>query len=102
MEGGKHMPTIISLFAATVERFPNRVALIEPTAKDVISTLTYRELKARAQGFAGYLQNLQQLASHQQIRGFTVWPETDFPHTHTLKVKRLDVLSQLEKMREPS
>jgi len=47
-------------------------------------------------------QTNKQLASHQQIRGFTVWPETDFPRTHTLKVKRLDVLSQLEKMRSPS
>ena len=53
------MPTINSLFAATVERFANRIALIEPTAKDVMSTLTYGELQARAQGFAGYLQNLQ-------------------------------------------
>jgi long-chain acyl-CoA synthetase len=59
MQRGKHMPTINSLFAATVERFANRIAIIEPTAKDVISTLTYRELQARAQGFAGYLQNLQ-------------------------------------------
>jgi long-chain acyl-CoA synthetase len=59
MEGGKHMPTINSLFAATVERFANRIALIEPIAKDVMSTLTYGELQARAQGFAGYLQNLQ-------------------------------------------
>ena len=37
----------------------------------------------------------QQLADHQQIRGFTVWPEEDFPRTHTLKVKKgvvVDVL----------
>jgi long-chain acyl-CoA synthetase len=40
----------------------------------------------------------KQLASHQQIRGFTIWPEEDFPRTHTLKVKRLDVLSKLEKL----
>ena len=43
-------------------------------------------------------QTNKQLASHQQIRGFTVWPETDFPRTHTLKVKRLDVLDKIEKM----
>ena len=29
-----------------------------------------------------------QLAEQQRIRGFTVWPEEDFPRTHTLKVKR--------------
>ena len=30
----------------------------------------------------------RELAEHQQIRGFTVWPEADFPRTHTLKVKK--------------
>jgi long-chain acyl-CoA synthetase len=44
-------------------------------------------------------QTNKQLAPHQQVRGFTVWPEADFPRTHTLKVKRLDVLSKLEKIR---
>ena len=29
-----------------------------------------------------------QLASHQQIRGFTVWPDEDFPRTSTLKVRK--------------
>jgi long-chain acyl-CoA synthetase len=28
------------------------------------------------------------LASHQRIGAFRVWPEEDFPRTHTLKVKR--------------
>lgn len=41
----------------------------------------------------------KQLATHQQIRGFTVWPEKDFPRTHTLKVKRQDVLQQIESVR---
>jgi long-chain acyl-CoA synthetase len=35
------------------------------------------------------------LASHQQIRGFTVWPDEEFPRTHTLKVKRHEVLAAL-------
>ncbi|MBI4233383.1 MAG: AMP-binding protein [Chloroflexi bacterium] len=37
----------------------------------------------------------RQLADHQQIHGFTVWGEQDFPRTHTLKVKKgvvVDVL----------
>ena len=29
-----------------------------------------------------------QLAEQQRIRGFTVWPDEDFPRTHTLKVKK--------------
>jgi len=37
----------------------------------------------------------QNLASHQQIQGFTVWPEDDFPRTHTLKVKKLLVMDFL-------
>jgi long-chain acyl-CoA synthetase len=41
----------------------------------------------------------KQLAPHQQIRGFTVWPETDFPRTHTLKVKRQEVLDKLPDIR---
>ena len=36
------------------------------------------------------------LAPHQQIQGFTVWPEEDFPRTHTLKVKRHELLEMLE------
>ena len=37
----------------------------------------------------------KQLAPHQQVHGFTVCPENDFPRTHTLKVKRGDVLDKL-------
>ena len=36
-----------------------------------------------------------QLAEHQQIRGSTVWPDEDFPRTHTLKVKKPLVLDYL-------
>lgn len=36
-----------------------------------------------------------QLAAHQQIRGFTIWPEEEFPRTHTLKVKKNVVLERL-------
>jgi len=42
----------------------------------------------------------KQLAPHQQIRGFTVWPEEDFPRTHTLKVKRQDLLDKLQTVRK--
>jgi long-chain acyl-CoA synthetase len=41
----------------------------------------------------------KQLASQQQVRGFTVCPEEDFPRTHTLKVKRPEVLERLQAMR---
>ena len=34
----------------------------------------------------------QRMAEYQQIRGFTVWPDEDFPRTHTLKVKKNEVI----------
>ncbi len=42
----------------------------------------------------------KRLASHQQIKGFTIWPEPDFPRTNTLKVKRQDVLALMPEMRQ--
>ncbi len=38
------------------------------------------------------------LSSSQQIRGVTVWPDDDFPRTHTLKVKKRVVLERLATM----
>ncbi len=43
-------------------------------------------------------QTNRQLAPHQQVRGFTIWPGDDFPRTHTLKVKRPEVLEALQVM----
>ena len=37
----------------------------------------------------------RELAEHQQVRGFTVWPEADFPRTHTLKVKKTVLVDAL-------
>ena len=37
----------------------------------------------------------KQLAEHQQIRGHTIWPEDDFPRTHTLKVKKALIVDSL-------
>ena len=42
----------------------------------------------------------ERLAEHQQIRGFTVWPEEDLPRTHTLKVKKRLVLDVLQSISE--
>jgi long-chain acyl-CoA synthetase len=35
------------------------------------------------------------LGAHQQIRGFTIWPDVDFPRTHTLKVRKHEVIARL-------
>jgi len=42
----------------------------------------------------------KRLAPQQQVRGFTIWSDGDFPRTHTLKVKRQDVLARLDTMRQ--
>jgi long-chain acyl-CoA synthetase len=42
----------------------------------------------------------KQLASHQRVHGFTIWPDPDFPCTHTLKVKRSEVLNKLQEIRQ--
>lgn len=44
-------------------------------------------------------QTNRQLASHQQVRNYTIWPEEDFPRTLTLKVKRPEVLEKLQVIR---
>ena len=36
-----------------------------------------------------------QLAEQQRIKGFTVWPDEDFPRTHTLKVKNRLVIDTI-------
>jgi len=37
-----------------------------------------------------------QLGAHQQIRAYSMWAEEDFPRTHTLKVKKREVIARLE------
>ena len=37
-----------------------------------------------------------QLAEQQRVRGFTVWPDEDFPRTHTLKVRKPLLIERLQ------
>ena len=37
-----------------------------------------------------------QLAEQQRVRGYTIWPDEDFPRTHTLKVKKPQLIDQLK------
>jgi len=41
------------------------------------------------------------LASHQYIRGVTIWPDPDLPRTHTLKVRKPEVLARLAALESP-
>jgi long-chain acyl-CoA synthetase len=42
------------------------------------------------------------LGGHQQIRGWTVWPDEDFPRTASMKVKKRLVLDRLADMAAPT
>ncbi len=53
------MDSIYQLFNATVERFAERPALIEPVEGGEMSTMTYGALQEQARRFAGYLQGQQ-------------------------------------------
>jgi long-chain acyl-CoA synthetase len=38
----------------------------------------------------------RQVSDHQRIRGHTVWPQEDFPRTHTLKIRKPLVMEYLQ------
>jgi len=40
-----------------------------------------------------------QLAAHQHVQEFTIWPDDDFPRTHTLKVRKPLVIKRLQELR---
>ena len=44
----------------------------------------------------------KRLAPHQMIRGSTVWPDPDLPRTHTLKVRKPDILARLDDLERPA
>jgi long-chain acyl-CoA synthetase len=69
----------------------------ENTHEQAVHAVLLMEDPSQAKG--AVQQANKQLASHQQIRGFTIWPETDFPRTHTLKVKRPELLEMLPEVR---
>ena len=43
-----------------------------------------------------------QLASHQRIQRYTVWPDETFPVTPTMKPKRADITARVLELRSGS
>lgn len=52
-------------------------------------------LEPGADGAAAVRAVNRQLAAHQQVRDSSVWPDADFPRSHTLKVRKHLVLERL-------
>ncbi len=73
------------------------IALPEREQEPTVHAVLLLEDPNKAKGIVQ--QTNKKLAAHQQIKGFTIWPEEDFPRTHTLKVKRHDVLNTLLQLR---
>lgn len=95
----------LNVFPEDVEN----VLLTNPVVKDVVVLGLMEQdqgpivhgvllLTDPTQAKAVVQQANKQLSAQQQIRGFTLWPEEDFPRTHTLKVKRQEVLDKLQVM----
>ena len=81
--------------SVVVETRPGRIeAIVLPltgaTDKEAVREATIASMKAAN----------AQLAPQQRLAAFRVWPEDDFPRTHTLKVKR-DVVRRWAALDEP-
>jgi len=88
--------------AVVVETKPGRIEAIvlSPDAPAVVTATTpalappknAEEEKALRARIAPMIKEANShLSEHQRIDDFRIWPEADFPRTHTLKIKRIDV-----------
>jgi long-chain acyl-CoA synthetase len=72
------------------------VGLEDEGEVDVHAILLTREPERAAE--AVRLAN-RKLAPHQRIKDHTIWPDDDFPRTHTLKAKRQEIVPRLQELR---
>ncbi len=78
-----------------VETRPGRIEAIVLAPQEAGDPVAVREsIQAAVKGANA------SLALHQRVAAFRVWPEDDFPRTHTLKVKR-DVIRRWAAIDEP-
>lgn len=88
--------------AVVLETAPGRIeaVVLSPDAPPVVTPTSasppppaneaeMAELRQRIDGLVK--QANVRLGQHQRIDGWRLWPEADFPRTHTLKIKRGDV-----------
>ena len=75
--------------AVIVETKPGRIEAVVLREQDKAEGADADDVRS-AIGAAVKAANAS-LAVHQRVAGFRVWPDDDFPRTHTLKVKRDEV-----------
>jgi len=86
-DGQKVYPEDVEAVLATDERVGDSAVVGWPPGPDVkVHAVLLLEDASLADAIVRAAN--ARLAPHQQIRGFTVWPDADFPRTHTLKVRR--------------
>ena len=86
--------------SVVVETRPGRIeAIVLPPAKATDARATDPSAVRQATAAAVKAANAR-LAQHQRVAAFRLWPEDDFPRTHTLKVKR-DVIRRWVALDEP-
>jgi long-chain acyl-CoA synthetase len=69
--------------SVVLETTPGRIEAIVLAADGHVDQTAVRSLIQ-----AGVKSANARLAQHQRVAGFRIWPDDDFPRTHTLKVKR--------------
>jgi long-chain acyl-CoA synthetase len=92
--------------AVVLETAPGRIeaVVLSPDAPPVITPNnpappapeTDEEREALRRRIDGLVKQANaRLGQHQRIDSWQLWPEADFPRTHTLKIKRTDVHSRI-------
>lgn len=94
--GQNIFPEDVEKVLKTLPGIKNAVVIPDPHSQEpqvhavLLSELGEKELGPLVQ------EANSKLAAHQRIRGFTKWPGEEFPITHTLKVKKVEVARQIK------
>ncbi len=70
-------------------------------ATQVHAALLLEESSTQGDGDGAVAEVNRMVSDHQRIRAITVWPEEDFPRTHTLKIRKPLVLDYIQGNGQP-
>jgi long-chain acyl-CoA synthetase len=93
-------PAGLNVYPEDIETVFHRLTEIEDVAVLEFNNQVHAVLLLKNGGEAGDLveQVNDQLADHQRVQGYSVWPEEDFPRTTTRKPKKHEIKATLEQM----